>query len=104
LPAELEPHKEPVFQLIGSVFSTSQLPEIDDDRKGKVNPPNTNFEKKEFQELWGRINRKAIYAVDLEMSELIAKCIKTLDQELKVTPLQYTVTAGAQTQEATCQR
>lgn len=101
LPAELEPYKEQVLQLIDSVFSTAQLPEIEDDRKGKVNALNANFEKKEFQELWSRINRKAIYAVDFKTNELIEKCIKTLDKELKVTPLQYTVTAGEQTEEAT---
>jgi len=101
LPAELEPLKEQVFQLIDSVFSTAQLPEIEDDRKGKVNPLNANFEKREFQELWSRINRKAIYAVDFQTSELIEKCIAALDKELKVTPLQYTVTAGEQTEEAT---
>jgi type III restriction enzyme len=101
LPAELEPYKEQVMQLIDSVFSTAQLPEIEDDRKGKVNSLNANFEKKEFQELWSRINRKAIYAVDFKTDELIEKCIKTLDKELKVTPLQYTVTAGEQTEEAT---
>jgi type III restriction enzyme len=101
LPAELEPYKEQVLQLIDSVFSTAQLPEIEDDRKGKVNPLNSNFEKKEFQELWSRINRKAIYAVDFKTDELIGKCIQTLDKELKVTPLQYTVTAGEQTEEAT---
>lgn len=96
LPPELEPYKEQVFQLIDSVFSEAQLPKIEDDRKGKVNPLNANFEKKEFQELWGKINRKAIYAVDFKTEELIAKCIKALDKELKVTPLQYTVTAGEQ--------
>ena len=101
LPPELEPYKEQVLQLIDSVFSTAQLPEIEDDRKGKVNSLNANFEKKEFQELWSRINRKAIYAVDFKTDELIEKCIKTLDKELKVTPLQYTVTAGEQTEEAT---
>ncbi len=101
LPAELEPYKEQVLQLIDSVFSTAQLPEIEDDRKGKVNALNANFEKKEFQELWSRINRKAIYAVDFKTDELIEKCIKTLDEELKVTPLQYTITAGEQTDQAT---
>jgi type III restriction enzyme len=101
LPPELEKYKEQVFQLIDSVFSAAQLPEIDDDRKGKANPLNANFEKKEFQELWGRINRKAIYAVDFQTDELIEKCIKTLDKELKVTPLQYTVIAGEQKDEAT---
>lgn len=101
LPAELEPYKEQVLQLIDSVFSTAQLPEIEDDRKGKVNSLNANFEKKEFQELWSRINRKAIYAVDFKTDELIEKCIKTLDKELKVTPLQYTVIKGEQEDEAT---
>jgi type III restriction enzyme len=100
LPPELEPYKEQVLQLIESVFSTEQLPEIEDDRKGKVNALNENFQKKEFQELWSRINHKAIYAVDFKTEELIEKCIKTLDKELKVTPLQYTVTAGEQKQEA----
>lgn len=101
LPPELKPYTEHVFQLVDSVFSAVQLPEISDDRKGQLVAPNANFEKKEFQELWNRINRKAIYAVDFETSELIEKCIKTLDKELKVTPLQYTVIAGEQKDEAT---
>ncbi len=101
LPPELEPHKEQVFQLIDTVFSAAQLPGIDDDRKNKVNPRNANIEKKEFQELWNRINHKAIYAVDFNTDELIQKCIAALDKELKVTPLQYTVMAGIQTEQAT---
>ena len=101
LPAELEPYKEQVFQLIDSVFSTAQLPEIEDERRNKSNPLNANFSKKEFQELWSRINRKAIYAVDFESSELVTKCIKALDKELKVTPLQYTLTGGVQNDETT---
>jgi len=100
LPPQLEPYREQVFQLIDSVFNVAQLPEIEDDRKGKRNPLNTNFEKKEFQEIWSRINRKAIYAVEFRTDELIDKCIKTLDQELKVTPLQYTVIVGEQKEEA----
>jgi len=38
--------------------------------------------------------------VDFKTNELIDKCIKTLDRELKITPLQYTVIAGEQRQEA----
>lgn len=101
LPPELEKYKEEVLQLIDSVFSTAQLPEIEDDRKGNLNPLNANFEKKDFQELWRRINRKAIYAVDFQTDELVEKCVKALDRELKVTPLQYTVIAGEQRDEAT---
>jgi type III restriction enzyme len=96
LPPELAPYREQVFQLIDSVFSAAQLPEIEDERKGKPNPLNANFEKKEFQELWRRINRKAIYAVDFKTDELIDKCVEALEKELRVTPLQYTVTGGEQ--------
>jgi len=100
LPAELEPYKEQIFQLVNTVFSADQMPQIDDELKAKENLLNANFEKKEFQELWHRINHKAVYAVDFQTEELIQKCIQTLDKELKVTPLQYTVTAGEQKDEA----
>jgi type III restriction enzyme len=101
LPPELAPHAEQVFQLIDSVFSAAQLPTIDDERKAKVNPLNANFQKKEFQELWDRINRKAAYTVHFETPELVKKCVTALDKELKVSPLQYTVQRGEQTETAT---
>lgn len=100
LPPELALYTEQVFQLVNTVFSADQMPQIDDELKVKENPLNANFEKKEFQELWHRINHKAVYAVDFQTEELIQKCIQTLDKELKVTPLQYTVTAGEQKDEA----
>lgn len=101
LPEELRPHAEQVFQLIDSVFSDAQLPKVDDGRKPKANPLNANFEKKEFQELWARINRKAVYRVDFDSSELIRKCVSALDSQLRVTPLQYTVQLGVQNEGLT---
>ena len=101
LPDELKPHADQVFQLIESVFSDAQMPEIGDDRKAKINPLSKNFDKKEFQELWGRINQKAAYTVHFETAELIGKCVKALDKELSVSPLQYTVQRGVQRAEAT---
>ena len=96
LPEELQPYGEQIFQLVDSVFSDAQLPKIDDGRRPKTNPLNDNFKKKEFQELWGRINRKAVYRVEFDSAELVAKCISALDRQLRVTPLQYTVIRGAQ--------
>lgn len=101
LPAELAPHAEQVFQLIDTVFSDALLPTIEDERKTKTNPLNANFEKKEFKELWAKINHKAIYTVDFDTKELVSKCIATLDKELKVSPLQYNIISGEQTEEAT---
>lgn len=96
LPEDLKPHAEQVFQLIDTVFSDAQLPKVEDGRKPKTNPLNANFEKKEFQELWARINQKAVYRVEFDSSELVRKCISALDSQLRVTPLQYTVQVGVQ--------
>ena len=101
LPPELASHAQQIFGLIDSVFSEAQLPDVGDDRKPKINPLNANFEKKEFQELWRRINHKAIYRVDFDSSELINNCIRTLDKELLVTLLQYTVHSGVQEDQIT---
>ena len=65
LPEELKPYGEQIVHLINGVFSESQLVAPEDDRKPKTNPLNDNFQKTEFQELWNRINHKAIYRVDL---------------------------------------
>lgn len=101
LPPELAVHIEQVFQLIDSVFSDAQLPPIDNGRNAKTNPLNANFDKKEFKELWNRINHKAAYVVDFETPELIKKCVIGLDKELRVSPLQYTIQRGEQNDETT---
>lgn len=101
LPEELLPHAEQVFQLIDSVFSESQLPDIGDDRKPKKNPLNANFDKQEFKALWSRINRKAAYSVDFDSDELVQNAVKELDTHLHVTPLQYTIQAGEQIEQVT---
>ncbi len=93
---ELEPYRDQIIDLIDSVFDDSKLPRIEDGRKPKTNPLNANFKKKEFQELWSRINRKAVYRVEFDSEELIEKAVSTLDGELRVTPLQYTVQRGEQ--------
>jgi type III restriction enzyme len=101
LPTELAAYAEQVVGLIDSVFSDAQLPSIGDDRKAKTNLLNSNFEKAEFKALWNRINRKAAYTVEFETPELVTKCVKSLETELKVSPMQYTVVSGEQADAAT---
>ena len=96
LPSELQAHAEQVFQLIDSVFVESQLPDIGDDRRPKQNPLNSNFQKHEFKALWSRINHKAAYSVEFDSDELVAKAIKAIDANLRVTPLLYTIQHGEQ--------
>ncbi|MDE9659701.1 hypothetical protein AAGG34_09515 [Citrobacter braakii] len=104
LPDELQSYAEQIFQLIDSVFSESQLMQVEDGRKPKRLQPNANFEKQEFKALWGRINRKATYNVLFNDVELVDNAIKALNDKnagLRVTPLQYTIQRGEQADTAT---
>jgi type III restriction enzyme len=101
LPEDLAVHAGQVLVLIDSVFSDAQMPDIGNDRKAKINPLNANFDKAEFKALWNRINHKAAYTVEFATPELVAKCVKALEAELKVSPMQYTVVAGEQLETAT---
>jgi type III restriction enzyme len=101
LPKELESVKEQVFALIDSVFSEADIPAPDNEFTFQDNKLNANFEKKEFQDLWNQINHKAVYSVQFDSEELIAKSIKAIDKELDIAPLQYQVTSGEQKDETT---
>ncbi|MHB8092514.1 MAG: type III restriction-modification system endonuclease [Syntrophales bacterium] len=101
LPPELASYAPQIAQLIDSVFSDAALPEIGDGRKAKPNPLNANLEKAEFKALWDKINHKAAYTVHFETDELIKKCVATLDKDLMVAKLQYTVERGEQNDSVT---
>ena len=73
------------------------IPTPDDGRAAKRIPFNKgNFDRREFQELWHRINHKAVYQVDFDTEELVGKCVYELDHKLAVTSLSYTVEQGEQ--------
>ena len=91
----LKPVIDYVWPLVDALYI--DIPAPTNDRKPKKIPLNeANFQKKEFQELWGRINHKAVYQVEFDSAELIAKCVKALDTHLNVASLQYVVQAGTQ--------
>lgn len=97
LPKELFPHNKRIFDLLDCIYSGAKLPGLENDRSTVKNIINSrNFDKKEFKELWGKINHKAAYTVDFDSNELIDNAIYALDRELKVAAASYTVTEGEQ--------
>lgn len=95
MPPKLEPFFPQLAVLIDSL--NVQAPKVDDSRKGQVVPMNkANFGKKEFKELWERINRRVVYQVDFDSQELISNCVRVLDTSLQVARLQYVVVEGVQ--------
>ncbi len=84
-----------VWPLVDLLYLEVPLPA--DDRLLEKLPLNqANFDRKEFQDLWGRINHRAVYQVEFNSQELVAKCVRELDQQLRVAGMQYVVQAGNQ--------
>jgi len=91
----LKPVIDFVWPLVDALYI--DIPAPTNDRKPKKIPLNeANFRKKEFQELWGRINHKAVYQVEFDSTELIGKCVASLDTHLNVAAMQYVIQAGIQ--------
>ncbi|WP_410653646.1 type III restriction-modification system endonuclease [Amycolatopsis sp. cmx-4-54] len=91
----LKPVIDFVWPLVDALYL--DVPKPADGRKPKKIPFNeANFKKREFQELWSRINHKSVYQVEFDSAELIKNCIHTLDKSLNVTVMQYLVEAGKQ--------
>ncbi len=102
MPPQLAPMSEGVHALVQAVFDESALERmVGNGKPVKVegNTLNQNYYKKEFQELWKRINHKYAYTVSFDSSELIEKAIRHIDNELFVSELTYTVSKGEQTDE-----
>src|SRR5690606_29439978 len=91
----LKPVIDWMWPLVDSLYL--DLPKSNDARKPKKIPLNeANFKKKEFQELWDRINHKAVYQVEFDSEELVCKCVTALDTHLNVAAMQYVIQAGKQ--------
>lgn len=100
---ELQPMSNSVMKLVQSIYDPSVLDGmIDNGSKTTTqdNKLNANFMKKEFQELWRRINHKYAYTVSFDSEELIEKAVAAIDKELEVTQLSYVVTRGEQKDNA----
>ena len=52
------------------------------------------FASKKFKELWNRINEKTYYTVEFDESELVERCINSLNRNLRVTKTEVIVTEG----------
>ena len=99
LPDELAPFSEAVYKRVQSIFDSKILDDMIENGSKPQTPVNTlneNFSKKEFQELWRRINHKYAYKVKFDSNELINKAVNAVNAELEVSQLTYVITRGEQ--------
>lgn len=91
---ELNEMKDHVLRQLDKVFNPDSI-KIENARKTKQQEFRKDvFYKKEFQELWKRINVKTYYKVDFETEELISKAVKAIDEHLSVTQIRVVVQSG----------
>ncbi|WP_284119018.1 type III restriction-modification system endonuclease [Acinetobacter seifertii] len=82
LPESLVAYSEQIHKLIDGLFDPKALENIADDGNKKLtNTINqANLERKEFQTLWSRINRKAVYQIHLDSEKLIEQSISAVER------------------------
>ena len=95
-PVDLEEYKESLVGLIKTIYVEGKTNFVSDERKNNIAELrlNDNFKKKEFQELWNKINHKSVYTVSFDTKELIDKCINALNAALTVSEIQFKIKHG----------
>ena len=83
LPENLVEYSEQIHKLIDSLFDPKALEELTDDGNNILtnNINQANLERKEFQDLWSRINRKAVYQIQIDSEKLIEQSISAVEQK-----------------------
>lgn len=100
LPEALQDKATSIYLLIDAIFDEKALKIILNGNDPKTNKiQKHNLERQEFQELWKRINQKAIYQVSLNTDELITNSISAINDKLRVRRLEYIIQRGMQNKE-----
>ena len=98
LPDNLAPLTDVVYKLVQSIFDPTALDGmIENGNKPTVsNNLNDNAKKREWLELWNKINHKYAYTVSFDSEQLIEKSVTYIDAKLQVSELSYRKTVGEQ--------
>jgi type III restriction enzyme len=93
LPESLEPYRDSVAKLLKSIY-TGDAFKPEDERQSIVLNTNPNFKKKEFQELWNKINLKTIYEVQFDTPQLVEDSTIRINAQLNIGDRVYEVKTG----------
>lgn len=89
-----EYNKDDITKILDSVYKPIEIGNANKTKVDvKINKP--NLEKKEFRELWQKINKKSAYTVEFDTDELVKNSVNAIDHKLQVTKLSAIITHGA---------
>lgn len=86
--------EEPIAKVIDKVYNPAAFTPGNAKRLQEQHFIKKNFDKKEFQELWKRINKKTYYVVNLDTTDLVRKCIASIDNHLSVSDVSVIINTG----------
>ena len=94
VPEHLVEYKDGIQKLLKTIWTGEEI-KPEDERKRVVLTINKNFEKKEFKELWDRINLKSIYEVQFDSAKLIEDSRVKINAQLAIGDQLYELRTGS---------
>lgn len=93
LPEALEEYRPAVCKLLTQVY-TGEVFKAENEREKITLNTNQNFQKKEFQALWNKINLKTVYEVQFDSERLISDSREKIDAQLYIGDRVYELKTG----------
>ena len=96
VPESMVDFRDEIVKIVDSIYDPARLT-VEDTRKNNVtlHLDTEKIKRKEFQELWRRINAKTAYIVDFDTDELIGKSVQAINDELRVSKIFAVIESGA---------
>lgn len=87
-------YKKDIINKLDSVFNPDAVKPDDARKVREAKFDSQKFARKEFQELWRKINQQTYYTVDFKTDDLIRRAVLELDNHLRVSEITIKVVEG----------
>ena len=85
LDEELDDVKDVIIDVLDKVCKNGNIEVVNDNlRMTEIELNKINFEKKEFKELWNKINKKTFYIVDFDSEELVRNVVNVANGSINI--------------------
>jgi type III restriction enzyme len=93
IPEHLEQFKDSITKILKSIYTGEGIKPENERQQIRIKT-NSNFDKKEFQELWDKISFKSIYEVKFDTSKLIEDSKNIINANLVIADRMYQIKSG----------
>ena len=91
---DYNPYQADIVKRLDSIFNPDSVKPEDARKAREAKFDQQKFARKEFQDLWRKINTQTYYTVDFKTEDLIRRAVIELDNHLKVSRISLNVVLG----------